>query len=63
MTDNELRAHDIAVKLLNPNPPQTITLTEEEIASGKVERRIDIFQEYLKLYYAALQALNKEFPE
>lgn len=53
MTDNEKRAHDIAVAAMivagkNPN---------------KGENIVDIYQYYISAYNAAIKSINRDFPE
>lgn len=64
MTDNELRAHDIAVKFLDTSPPESFVLPDDfDPSVDKIKIHRDIIQDYLKYYHAALEALNKALPE
>lgn len=57
MTDNEKRAHDLAIALL----PKTIDSKAEKIAaSGNIES-IDAFDCYMELYKNSLKSFNREF--
>lgn len=53
MTDNEKRAHDIAVAAM--------------IISGKIpnkdENTVDLYQYYISAYNAALESVTRDFPD
>lgn len=61
MTDNEKRAHDLALLAVS----KTIDL--EQIALQAAKRgdqiaKIDFYAEYKKVYDAALPVFNRDFP-
>lgn len=59
MTDNEKRAHDIAVAaLVIATRPEALRAaeTDDGVAS------IDIYQKYLDAYNSLLKALQRDFP-
>lgn len=59
MTDNEKRAHDLAVALCI----ETVHLKSSTlISSGETNIAIDCFEEYMSAYTKALEAFNKRFP-
>lgn len=59
MTDNEKRAHDLAVALCI----ETYHLkAKSKIAAGETNVSVDIFAEYLKAYELGLKAFNEKFP-
>lgn len=53
MTDNEKRAHDIAVAAM--------------IIAGKIPNKgtdtVDIYQYYISAYNAAIESVNRDFPD
>lgn len=53
MTDNEKRAHDIAVAAM--------------VIAGKIpnkdENSVDIYQYYISAYNAAIKSVNRDFPD
>lgn len=59
MTDNEKRAHDIAVAAL-------VIVTRPEAlraeAAGDGVASIDIYQKYLDAYNSLLNAIQRDFP-
>lgn len=59
MTDNEKRAHDLALVML-PKIFENISLNAHE--SGETNVTIDAYKEYLKVYEINLQAFNRDFP-
>ena len=60
MTDNEKRAHDIAIALL----PGAIIHESDKIAlSENPEERVDTFRFYMDNYKHALKLFNAEFPD
>lgn len=59
MTDNEKRAHDLALVML-PKVFENISLDAYD--SGETNVTIDAYKEYLKVYEKNLQAFNRDFP-
>lgn len=62
MTDNEKRAHDLAIFALSK------TIDFEQLAKnaaqcGETEISVDFYAEYIKAYNAVLPAFNRDFPE
>lgn len=60
MTDNEQRAHDLAVALT------TTLLTPEYLVSEAIPREkvnVDVYAKYKGLYESILKALNRDYPE
>lgn len=59
MTDNEKRAHDLAVAMC-------IDLCHlkynAQISAGKTNIELDYFEEYIKAYEVTLDALNEKYP-
>lgn len=60
MTDNEKRAHDLAIAVCVGTAIAKINCG---ISSGKTEIKIDHFQEYMNAYNVALDSFNKAFPD
>jgi len=60
MTDNEKRAHDLAIAVCVGTAYTKINC---EISSGETKIKIDYFQEYMNAYNAALESFNKAFPD
>lgn len=62
MTDNEKRAHDLAImltsKILNPE----FLMNEPKEADGKTIN-VDPYQKYKQIYDAALKSLNADYPD
>ena len=58
MTDNEKRAHDLAIAI---SVPKCIK-KEEFLQANKKDGTVDYLSEYIKTYEDALEALNKRFP-
>lgn len=58
MTDNEKRAHDLAIAI---SVPKCIKM-EEFLQANKKDGTVDYLSEYIKTYEEALEALNKRFP-
>lgn len=60
MTDNEKRAHDLAIAMI---PEIGKLKTESAIASGEKSIHIDYFEEYMSAYELSLAAFRKRFPD
>lgn len=58
MTDNEKRAHDLAVALL----PVELQIANRQYHEGKVES-IDLYAIYLQRYNQLLDNINADFPQ
>ena len=54
MTDNEKRAHDLAIVSMN--------YQQADIVNGK-EERFDIYATYKNLYFQLLESCNRDFPD
>ena len=61
MTNNEKRAHDLAIAMIPIEHEIFITRIFNESISE--DDRFDVFKEYLRYYNAALEAFNRQFPE
>lgn len=60
MTDNEKRAHDLAVAVcINVFNMKR----QNQINAGKTEITVDYFSEYMNAYNLAINAFNREFPD
>ncbi len=59
MTDNEKRAHDLAVALCMETAHAK---SSSLISAGETNITIDYFEEYMSAYTKALEAFNKRFP-
>lgn len=62
MTFNEKRAHDLALVALNFSM-QPDSLAAEVLATGSTTVGVDLYAKYKLAYEAALEALNRDFPE
>jgi len=62
MTFNEKRAHDLALVSLK-FAMQPDALAAEALAAGSTTVGVDIYAKYKLAYEAALEALNRDFPE
>lgn len=62
MTDNVKRAHDIALTVVSGMMSPAF-LAGSAAASGETEIHFDIYAKYKETFDAALQALNRDFPE
>lgn len=60
MTDNEQRAHDLALILVQYWMTSPISDSELDVA-GKAKPR-DIYSKYVETYQQALNAFNRDFP-
>lgn len=60
MTDNEKRAHDLAIATV---PIVYEAAKSNTIANGAAESHIDLYGEYIRLYQKLLGLFNSEFPE
>lgn len=59
MTDNERKAHDLAVAI---SVDICRDNRETQRRNGKKEFAVNYFEEYLNTYKDALELLNSEFP-
>lgn len=60
MTDNEKRAHDIALVLLAEiMKPQYLV---NEVVGGSKSATVDAYAKYKTAYDSALKALNRDYP-
>lgn len=60
MTDNEKRAHDLAIAML----PSTIEYqSEKAVENGTAENGVNLFECYMSTYKSALNEFNREFPD
>ena len=60
MTDNEKRAHDIALVLLAEiMKPQCLV---NEVVGGSKSATVDAYVKYKTAYDSALTALNRDYP-
>lgn len=59
MTDNEKRAHDLAIAVCI----DTCHLKRQsQIDTGKTHVTVDYFEEYTNAYESALEAFNEKYP-
>lgn len=59
MTDNEKRAHDLAIAVCI----DTCRLKRQsQVDAGKVHVTVDYFEEYANIYDSALEAFNEKYP-
>lgn len=59
MTDNEKRAHDLAIAML----PSTIKYhSEKAVENETVSEGVNIFDCYMEVYKGALNSFNRELP-
>ena len=61
MTDNEKRAHDIALKYADIIVKAQITNQKLASAVKIPEVKVDYYAEYKKAYQAVLEQINKDF--
>lgn len=59
MTDNEKRAHDLAIAI---SIDAAHIKANAQLSAGSTEITFDYFAEYLNAYNAALEAFNEKFP-
>lgn len=59
MTDNEKRAHDLAVAICID---MCHLKRQSQIDAGKTHVAIDYFKEYINAYEAALDTFNEKYP-
>ena len=59
MTDNEKRAHDLAVAMV----PILFDLQKNKVDIQNNEIRIDCYSDYKKLYETSLESFNRDFPD
>lgn len=59
MTDNEKRAHDLAVSMV----PVLYKIQLEDAIRNAETIDVDIYKDYIKLYNSALKAVNHDFPQ
>lgn len=60
MTDNEKRAHDLAVAVSVNSCNMSMNA---QISNGKTEISIDYFASYMDAYKVLLDAFNEKFPD
>lgn len=60
MTDNQKRAHDLAILVLKK---LDIACFMEPSAADGEEFKVDLYEKYKEAYTAALDALNRDFPD
>lgn len=60
MTDNEKRAHDLAMAICVDICQMKRNL---QIVKGNTEISTDYFNEYINAYISALEGLNERFPD
>lgn len=69
MTDNEKRAHDLAVAIcvdtchIKVNSQIANAKTDTSAENTEVIVKMDYFTEYMNAYDLALEAFNKRFPD
>lgn len=61
MTDNEKRAHDLAVAMVPVLYNQQVSSVNiEDIESGIT---VDVYKDYMEVYELALKSFNRDFPD
>lgn len=60
MSDNEKRAHDLAVAICLDVCNMK---RQHQISAGKTEITVDYFSEYMNAYDLAIEAFNEKFPD
>lgn len=60
MTDNEKRAHDLAIAVCSDICRLKINT---QIANGEGDVAVDYFHEYMNAYNAAIESFNREFAD
>ncbi len=60
MTDNEKRAHDLAIAVA---VDVCHVKANSQINNGQDDVSIDYFSEYINAYESALEAFNRKFPD
>lgn len=60
MTDNEKRAHDLAIAIC---VDAVHVKVNSQISQQKSDVSVDYFAEYLNAYNIALEAFNEHFPQ
>jgi len=58
MTDNEKRAHDLAIAI---SVPKCLKM-EEYLQTHKKDGTVNYVEEYMETYEVALEFFNKKFP-
>ena len=61
MTDNEKRAHDLAIAMIPIEYENHKSLIINEVISENTA--FDAFEEYMRYYDSALETFNRHFPE
>ncbi len=60
MTDNEKRAHDLAIAIAIDT---CHIRANSQISSGNSEVTVDYFSEYMDAYQNVLEIFNEQFPD
>lgn len=60
MTDNEKRAHDIAITVL---PARINNAIDTFVKTGNADNAPDVYQLYKSTYEMTLKALNQDYPD
>lgn len=60
MTDNEKRAHDLAIAVCSDICRMK---TNTQIANVEGDIGVDYFREYMNAYNVAIKSFNREFPD
>lgn len=63
MTDNEKRAHDLAVAICVDVCHLKLNNQIANAENMEVNARIDYFTEYMNAYKISLESFNREFPD
>ena len=59
MTDNEKRAHDLAIVICTD---VCHLKRQSQVDAGKTHVTVDYFEEYINVYESALEAFNEKYP-
>lgn len=59
MTDNEKRAHDLAIAVC---ADVCHLKRQSQVDAGKTHVTVDYFEEYINAYESALEAFNGKYP-
>lgn len=60
MTDNEKRAHDLAIAMV----PVMYEINVQSALSTQIEKtEFDVYATYVDIYERSLKAINRDFPE
>lgn len=60
MTDNEKRAHDLAIVMC---ASACLLKIKEQILNGNSEVSVDYFNEYMNAYKITVNSFDSEFPD